>query len=109
MTDSTDDGSAARAHSSAAARSRDRSPVCVCTCMPSRIERSDRVNAAAAPGSTLATVTDGMSARGSIRVSGALAAGRNSRSAISSVSAASPAKGRVTIRSAASADPWQAL
>ena len=77
--------------------------------MPSRIDPSCRVSAAAAPGSTLASVTDGTSARGSMSVSGALADGRNSRSAISSVSAASPAKGRVTIRSAASADPWQAL
>ena len=41
--------------------------------------------------------------------SGAVAEGTNSRSATSSVSAASPANGRLTIRSAASADPWHAL
>ena len=54
----TVDGSAARAHSRAAARSRERSPEWVCTCMPSSTDPSDRVNAAAAPGSTLASVTD---------------------------------------------------
>src|SRR6478752_10096233 len=77
--------------------------------MPSSTDPSDLVSAAAAPGRTLARVTDGTPSTGSIRVSGALAAGTNSRNAISSVSAARPENGRVTIMSAASGAPWQAL
>ena len=66
---------------------------------------SCRVSAAAAPGSTVASVTDGESSPDSRSRIGADAEGTNSRSAMSSVSAASPAKGLVTITSAASAAP----
>src|SRR5690606_25061433 len=56
-TGSADPGSACCAQRSAFATSADRSPECACTCMPSRIDPSGRTTAAAAPGSTVASVT----------------------------------------------------
>ncbi len=65
-----------------------------------------RRNAAAAIGSTVASVTSPPSRNGSL----AVADGTNSRSATSSHSAAKPSKGLVTITLAAPpAAPWQAL
>ncbi len=82
------------------------SPDRVCTCRPTNGTSSPRIRPAAAIGSTVASVTSRPSLTGSF----ATADGTNSRSAISSHSAARPSNGRDTITSVAPPGaPWQAL
>src|SRR5918998_3406256 len=106
--DSTEPGSAVSAQVTARPRSRDRSPDRVSTCSPTSAAPSGRTIAAAAVGSTVASVTSRPA--GCARGKGAVADGTNSRSATSWHSAASPAKGRLTMTSwTPPGSPWQAL
>ena len=107
-TGSTAPASASSAQRSARAMSRLTSLDRVCTCMPISAAPSARTSAAAAIGSTVASVTS--RSAGFASVSGAVADGTNSRSAISSHSPARPSSGRATGTSTGPLElPWHAL
>ena len=101
-------GSASSAAVSTAARSRLGSPNACCTCSPSQIAPSSRTSAGAAPGSSVHSSTERSGS--DFRVSGAVAAGTNSRIAITSHSPGIPAKGRaVNTGGGPDGSPWHAL